>query len=320
MPGTGDRYPDSFDELADISELKRGKHNVRNATPSEHLENSIQMEGMKRPLTVRDAADDEKLHITDGWQRYQAAVSLGWGKVPVNIHADTLSALRSADAVSISDEWTKYNTAQHCQSLRGELENRGVPQEKLARRVSEETSRSLRSVRRYLNAMELPDVLHPLLKESSNVSEREWTQLQNYTSDTNLRQYSFSWDVAAKAGNHIDKFDDEVKLIKAVVAAAEYNATDGSAFLQELIEDPTMTIKMARHSVCEGVTPTEKRRYRVPSLEVRMPPEQKKMVIDHLAEQKMFIRDKVRELFKEWAEDLEDKNTSLTDYEPAQDD
>jgi ParB/RepB/Spo0J family partition protein len=314
MSESSDRYPDSFDALVDVSELKRGEHNVRNATPAEHLKSSIEMEGIKKPLLVRDAGDEEKLHITDGWQRYQAAVALGWQQMPVNIYTDTLDALRAADALSITDDWTRFHMARHCQSLMSELQTDGLPYEKAIEKVADETSRSAPTVRRYMNAFRLPDVLHPLLKNKSNVSELEWTHLQNHK--PTIRQYSgLSWQVAAKAGSNIDKFDDEVKLINAVLDTVEYDAEDAKIYLQEFIDDPGITIEMARHSVFDGVTPTEKRRYRVPRMEFAMEPERKEAMTDQLIQQKTQIGDKVENMLKEWAEELKDKNTTLDEYE-----
>jgi|AKVG01.1.fsa_nt_gi ParB/RepB/Spo0J family partition protein len=311
MSGTSDRYPDSFDALVDVSELKRGKHNVRNATPAEHLKSSIEMEGIKKPLLVRDAGEDEKLHITDGWQRYQAAVALGWQQMPVNIYTDTLDALRAADALSITDDWTRFHMARHCQSLMSELQTDGLSYEKAIEKVADETSRSAPTVRRYMNAFRLPDLLHPLLKNSSNVTEMEWTHLQNHKPD--VRRYSgLSWQVAAKAGSNIGKFDDEVKLINAVLETLEYDADEAKTFLQEFVDDPGITIDMARHSVFDGPTPTEKKKYRVPRIEVTMNPETKELMIDHLTQQKTFIGDKVESLLKDWAEELEDKNRTRT--------
>jgi ParB/RepB/Spo0J family partition protein len=317
MSETSDRYPDSFDALVDVSKLKRGEHNVRNATPAEHLKSSIEMEGIKKPLLVRDAADDEKLHITDGWQRYQAAVSLGWQQIPVNIYTDTLEALRAADALSITDDWTRFHMARHCQSLMSELQTDGLSYEKAIEKVADETSRSEPTVRRYINAFRLPDVLHPLLKKQSNVTEMEWTHLQNHKPD--VRRYSgLSWQVAAKAGSNVDKFDDEVKLINAVLETLEYDAKEGKAFLQQFIDDPSISIDMARHCVFDGVTPTEKRTYRIPRTSMSMDPDRKELVSDHLTQQKTQIGDKVEKLVKDWAKELEEKNTTLDEYETRQ--
>src|SRR6056297_1613749 len=116
--------PDTYDELLPVGQLIHGEHNPRRVRPSETLKQSIAGFGINKPLIVRpDPNENDVYHITDGWQRYQAAVSCGWEHLPVRIYEDTLDALEATEMESIVREWSTYEWAQYCRSLAEEIGN-----------------------------------------------------------------------------------------------------------------------------------------------------------------------------------------------------
>jgi len=305
------RLPDSYDKLVSQEKLVHGKHNVRRASPSEQLKRSIEKDGIKGPLTVRPVSDAEQYHVTDGWQRYQAAVSLGWRELPVNIYRDTLTALEAAEAESIVREWTTYQAAQHVESLFDELTTDGMSREDAISIVAEKTARSKPTVRRYLNSLELPDDLLPLLKERQNITEAEWQALENYKEK--VRQYAgLSWKVAAVAGENADEMTTD-RLRRLLLCALDYNADAGKRLVKEAVRDPDASIELLQYRLFDGAG-TEHDWIRIPQARVKLEDEKKQAVMDYCHDQKVHLSDVVERQIREFAEDVEDDQTGLTKF------
>jgi len=306
------RLPDSYDKLVSTNRLRHGSHNVRRASPSEQLKRSIEKDGLTDALTVRDAEGGDAYHITDGWQRYQAAVELGWDELPVNVYADTLSALEAAEAQSIVREWTTYQAAQHVQSLYNELTADGINSDDAAELVAERTARSKPTVRRYLRALRLPDDLQPLLKNRQNITATEWQTLQNYRDD--IRQYDgLSWKVAEVAGQHRDDLTDD-RLRRVVLATLEYTADDGKRLIREAARDSEAPLEMLRYRLFDGAG-SEHNWIRIPQTGVRLEDEKKEAVMDYCHEQKVHLSDVVERQVRQFAERVESGQRDLEDFE-----
>lgn len=80
--------PGSYDKLVGIERLQHGEYNPRQVRPQEELIESIKRDGLQQPLVVRPATDGDRYHVTDGWQRYQAAIRVGWEQLPVKIYSN----------------------------------------------------------------------------------------------------------------------------------------------------------------------------------------------------------------------------------------
>lgn len=306
------RLPDSYDELVSTDRLRHGVHNVRRAAPSEQLKRSIEKDGLTDALTVRQVEDADAYHITDGWQRYQAAVELGWDELPVNVYADTLSALEAAEAQSIVREWTTYQAAQHVQSLYNELTADGIADDDAAELVAERTARSKPTVRRYLRALELPDDLQPLLKERQNITATEWQTLQNYRED--VKQYDgLSWKVAEVAGQHRDALTDD-RLRRIVLATLEYTADDGKRLIREAVRDPEAPLEMLRYRLFDGAG-SEHNWIRIPQTGVRLEDEKKEAVMNYCHDRKVHLSDIVERQVRQFAERVENGQRDLDDFD-----
>lgn len=299
------RLPDSYDDLAPVSRLRHGEHNVRRSTPSDNLVRSIERDGFENPLvTRRPEPDVAVLHVTDGWQRYQAARELGWRKLPVNIYTDTMEALQAAERNSIVDEWTTYQAARHVESLYNETTKK-VDDTALLENIADQTSRSTQTVKRYLKAFRLPSVLHPLLKNRSNITDADYQPLQNHRED--VRQYDgLSWQVAEVLGEYRGEVSDEL-LIRAALQTLDYNSSSAIKLVHEILSDATdtETVQMAEYKLFNGASVEYEDRMLIPRFTMRLDPEKREALMDHLQSRKVHLADAVEERVREFAEEVE---------------
>jgi len=130
--------PDEEYTLVHISELVHGKHNPRRETPKRTLKQSIEGSGINRPLIAWYDSDTEVYHITDGWQRYQAAIDAGWEVLPVRICDSCSEALEKAKLDSVGRrEWGPYEWARFCRSIADGMQTEGESKMDIARRVAD---------------------------------------------------------------------------------------------------------------------------------------------------------------------------------------
>lgn len=302
------RLPDTYDKLISVERLRHGEHNVRRSTPSQNLVRSIERDGFEKPLIVRRPEPDAPVfHVTDGWQRYQAARELGWREVPVREYADTMAALQAAERNSIVDEWTTYQAARHVQSLYQELSPDADDESELLAKIGDRTSRTARTVERYLKAFQLPETLHPLLKERENITDADYQPLENHRSD--VRQYGgLSWQVAKHLGEYRGEVSDDL-LIEVALASLDYDSSDAIKLLHEVLDDGTdvKTIQMAEYKLFSGVSIDQEKRMLIPRFTMTLPPEKREALMDHIQSRKIHLTDAVEEQIKEYADEAHDK-------------
>jgi ParB/RepB/Spo0J family partition protein len=188
--------PATYDALIPIERLIHGEHNPRRVQPKPMLEESIAQRGLNHPLIVRPAADSDRYHITDGWQRYQAATASGWEELPVEIYKSPVAALKATQADSIVTEWSTYDWARYCQSLAEEVAPDAPSTYAAAKQIVPPVSRSVQTVYQYLDVMSLPTEIHPLLTDGPDGNSQQWAALQNYNADVK-RYGDLWWEVAA---------------------------------------------------------------------------------------------------------------------------
>lgn len=299
------RLPDTYDELVPVERLRHGEHNVRRSTPSDNLVRSIERDGVEKPLiTRRPEPDAAVLHVTDGWQRYQAARELGWRTLPVNVYTDTMEALQAAERNSIVDEWTTYQAARHVQSLYQESAADADDSALLAK-IGDQTSRSTQTVKRYLKAFQLPSVLLPLLKNRGNITDADYQPLKNHRDD--VRQYDgLSWQVAEVLGEYRGDVSDDF-LIKVALETLDYNSSNAIELVHEVLNDETdtETIQMAEYKLFNGVSVDEEDRMLIPRFTMRLDPEKREALMDHIQTRKVHLTDAVEERVREFADDVE---------------
>jgi len=296
--------PDTYDELLPVGQLIHGEHNPRRVRPSETLKQSIAGFGINKPLIVRpDPDEDDVYHITDGWQRYQAAVSCGWEQLPVRIYEDTLDALEATEMESIVREWSTYEWAQYCRSLADEIETDTESKAERARQVAARTSREADTVRRYIDVLSLPDEVHVLLSDGPEGTEQQWSALKNFNAD--VRQYGdLQWQVADRLARNQSGLSEQ-RVIEIAATAVEFQtAEQGIEFVDLAVTNPEMRVDVLHRKVLFG---KDYEQYLViPRVSVKLSTAEKRAIMDHCREQRKplseIVSDSIITLAKELTE------------------
>ena len=305
--------PDTYDELLPVGQLIHGEHNPRRVRPSETLKQSIAGFGINKPLIVRpDPYEDDVFHITDGWQRYQAAVSCGWEQLPVRIYEDTLDALEATEMESIVREWSTYEWAQYCRSLADEIETDTESKAERARQVAARTSREADTVRRYIDVLSLPDEVHVLLSDGPEGTEQQWSALKNFNAD--VRQYGdLQWQVADRLARNQSGLSEQ-RVIEIAATAVEFQtAEQGIEFVDLAVTNPEMRVDVLHRKVLFG---KDYEQYLViPRVSVKLSTAEKRAIMDHCHEQRKPLSEIISENITSLADELTDSNGDQTDTE-----
>ena len=296
--------PESYDQLVDIDRLQHGRYNPRKVRPKEELIESIKRDGLAQPLIVRPAMNSDCYHITDGWQRYQAAVQQGFEQLPVDIYETELSALRAAETASIVREWSIYEWAKHCQAVATEVEASG--HRARAKKVAEHVTRDWRTVDRYLAVLSLPREIHPLLRGGPDGSAQDWDTLENYRQ--RIREFGpLSWEVAEPLARAYRQ--GKISSQRAIGLAAKAVAYD-SEVAAELISrgiespsDPLSTVEQLARQYSDG-----NQDLWVPRTTVSMSEHNRAAIMTYCAEEHTSVPTLVSELLEQFAEDVATKD------------
>ena len=299
--------PDSDYTLIEAEKLVYGRHNPRNEVPKRELKQSIEGSGMSDPLIVWYESENDEYHITDGWQRYQAATELGWEMLPAEICDTALEALDKTGGKSAGRrEWNKYDWAHYCKSLAEEIGTDEMSKTAVIQRVAEKADRDEQTVRRYLNVLELPDVLHPLLNIGPEADSKQWEYLQSVNQDA--RQYSgLTLDTADVLAEHQSSVTTE-RLIGIASYAVEFgNLDDTTEFIQKAIEDDDARLDMIQREIYAG---SDHDQYLiVPRVMVELPMHQRRELMDYCHQHKQQLSDIVADNIKSLANEITDDDT-----------
>lgn len=293
--------PDAYDKLLPAEKLVHGEHNPRRVRPSETLKQSIAGFGINRPLIVRPDSNEDVFHITDGWQRYQAATSCGWERLPVRIYDDTLDALTATEMESIVREWSTYEWAQYCHSLAKIVETDTNSKTELSREVATRTNRDPNTIRRYIDVLSLPEEVHILLADGPEGSDKQWDSLKNFNPD--VRQYSdLQWRVADRLARNQSGLSDN-RIIEIAAIAVEFETAEQAIeFVDMAVSNPDTRVDVIRRKVLLG---GDYNKYIViPRVPVELTSDKKQALLDHCREQRQPLSEIVREQFKSLAENV----------------
>ena len=297
--------PDEEYTLVHISKLVHGKHNPRRVRPKETLRQSVEGSGINHPLIVWLEPNDGVYHITDGWQRYQAAIDAGWELLPVKICDNILEALDQTKLESAGRrEWSRYDWAQFCQSMAEELNNEEDPKKNIdiIRRVAEAADLTVRTVKRYLNVLSLPQVIHPLLMIGPDGTAQQWAQLKNYNQD--VRQYK---GLRLKVANRLAELQSTVQSDERIIAIAAYavefsEPETAVEFIELAIENDGQRLDMVQRDVLIG---RDHNQYLiVPRVAIKLSAEERRSVMDHCHQQRRQLSDIVSEAIISLTDDL----------------
>jgi ParB/RepB/Spo0J family partition protein len=283
-PDNTDLLPAAYDRLVPIEQVTHGRHNPRDVQPSDALRQSVANQGLQHPLVVHQPDGTGLYHVTDGWQRYQAAADAGWDQLPVSVHDTVIEALQHSECESLGRAYSTYHWAQLCQSVATELDEEalrdGHSMHRVAQRVAArvDNARSTQTVKRYLRVLSLPEEIHPLLIDGPEGSQSDWQALRNHNPE--IRRYDgLPWVVA----HEIAKHQDELTVSRTLGIAAQAVCFDDQSRAKEFVrravessETPLETIRaqMRINGPSDG-------RLIVPRTVVSLSSEQKQALIEH---------------------------------------
>ena len=294
------QLPANYDALVPIDQLIHGEHNPRRVRPKSVLKESIAKQGLERPLIVRSAAESEKYHITDGWQRYQAATAAGWERLPVEIYESSAGALKATETASIVREWSTYDWAKYCQSLAEELAPDASSTYAAAKQIAPETTRSVQTVYRYLDVLSLPSEIHPLLTDGPEGDSQQWAALKNY--NPGVKQYGdLRWPVAAA----ITRGETAISPDRQIGIAATVVQFGDTALAKEFVEqarsEPDTGLEVIRKRVEFGSNHTQY--LELPRQAIPMEVEERKAIMDYCQQTRQTLSGIIEQSLRELAED-----------------
>jgi len=298
--------PDTYDELVPVDKLIHGEHNPRRVRPSETLKQSIAGFGINKPLIVRPDANKDVYHVTDGWQRYQAAVSCGWEQLPVRIYKDTLDALEATEMESIVREWSTYQWAQYCRSLADEIKTDTESKAERARQVAARTSREADTVRRYIDVLSLPEEVHVLLSDGPDGDEQQWSALKNYNAE--VRQFGdLQWLVADRLARNQSSISEQ-RVIEIAATAVEFQTVEqGIEFVDMAVTNPEMRVGVLQQKVLLG---KDYEQYLVvPRVSLKLSTAEKRAIMDYCHEHRKPLCEIVSESFTSLADEITENDT-----------
>lgn len=292
--------PAGYDRLVPVEQLVHGEHNPRRVRPTAELRASIGERGLRRPLIVRpDEEVDDRYHITDGWQRYQAATAQGWEELPVCIYESSLAALAATETESIVREWSTYDWARYCQSVAAELD--GGSRQALAEQVADRTVKSARTVRRYLDVLSLPDEIHVLLNDGPEGREQDWETLANHNGE--VRRYDgLAWVVAGHLARRQAGLARHRVVGIAAMAVTFTHSEDAIEFVEVAAERPDQPLDSVRREVL--FSQQHPRYIEVPRVVVRMERDKKEALMEYCCEERKSLTEIVAERVEELAAEV----------------
>jgi ParB/RepB/Spo0J family partition protein len=291
--------PDTYDTLLPVEMLVHGEHNPRREQPRPRLRRSIQRHGLDRALIVRPDPEQDIYHITDGWQRYQAATDRGWEALPVRIYDTPLAALEATEVASLGRSWSTYDWAQYYESLASEAE--AESRQRVIERVAKLTdgARSTVTIRKYLDALSLPAEIHPLLQANKAGSKQSWAALKNHNPE--IRQYNgLSWEVAARLARQQDSLPKQ-RVVGIGATAVEFERSVAEEFVAEAAARSETALATIRQEVLYGKQ--HESYLEVPRVAVRLGTDEKQAIMEHCHKTRQSLSEIVTERIEALAQD-----------------
>lgn len=168
-----DELPGSEDAVIHIDNLKYDPHNVREESPSATLIKDISDMGFMEPLTTwEDPKNEGEYFITDGWQRYQSAIEVGFNHLPIEICKDRDEATRKAESRSRGKAWGDVEDFnQDYVRIKIFMEDGGLSESEAIDERTNESNLSRNTVKKNYEIAQLPKKTKELLKDPEERSE-----------------------------------------------------------------------------------------------------------------------------------------------------
>lgn len=283
--------PDGYDRLVPAGQLARGPNNPRQEQPSDALQRSVASDGLIAPLIVWEDTDrqgDVVYQITDGWQRYQAAIKAGWEYLPIRVCDESLGAMNRTATRSEVDKFSTYHWARLCQNIASELG--GIQDGNVERETIEKTAqmvnRTPQTVRKYLAVLSLPEIIHVLLRDGPVGNESDWAALQNH--NAGIRRYNgLCWKTAHHLARQAEKLDHTRVLGVAATVVTFDDPAEAREYIALASEQPEVPLETLQKQVRFGHQ--ECGYVQVPQTAVQLDAEKKKALLGYCHEQRQSL-------------------------------
>lgn len=301
--GSESKHPRDYDELVPVNDLVHGEYNPRKVRPSAALKRSIANDGIAHPLIVRPDPDQDVYHITDGWQRYQAATEAGMEYLPVIIYESPLEALKATEKEDLGKSWTTYDWAQYYQSLADEVGGQSSSTHNIASKIVNITDkeRSKTTVQRYLDVLSLPNSIHPLLNEGPSGTPQQWAALQNYNPE--VKQYGgLRWQIAAKIARGPAEISKSRQIGIAALTVTFVDDSKAAEYIDQALANPDTDLNTIRKQVDLGKSYDQYLRLRS---DIPLGEEAKQSVIEHCRRNGLSLRELIEQMLRDVVDEVE---------------
>jgi hypothetical protein len=248
--------------------------------------------------------------ITDGWQRYQAAVDAGWEQLPVRVHETAIKALQHSERESLGKAYSTYHWARLCQSVALELDEVSLHGDSSMHKVAQQVAArvhnapSVQTIKRYLRVLSLPTEIHPLLIDGPEGTESDWQALRNY--NTEVRRYrGLPWVVAHHLAKHHEDIDDARTIGAAAWAVCFDDRERAKEFVQMAAESPDLGLELILKQM--HLAGPGDGRLIVPRVVVSLSPEQKQTLIEHTHQTRTPLPAIVEQQIKQFVGEITDE-------------
>jgi len=283
-----------------IELLDRDPLNPRNEIPTDNLIDSLKKVGFKHPIIVRPT-DNGGYYVTNGWERVQAAIKIGFSNVPCEIYPDELSAMKVGRAESIVRGWTKYISMIHINNYYRICREQKMSHKKAIERTVSDNDVTSSTVERYIRIWVLPDSVKSLLKQPKKRTPLEWITLLKY--NKNIRRYSTPLTVSM--ADHLVKYGKDIpewKLLDIATNILGKQVYEAKKIIREAcmnhnIKKPIRDIIDSTKTGHIGPVVLH-----LPS--VMISSNEKKLIMNYITERRMRLNDFIRDIIKDFISSL----------------
>jgi len=183
-----------------------------------------------------------------------------------------------------------------------EMDTDGKTPHQIACMIADRTARTPPTVRRYLNALWLPSVIHPLLYDGPDGTNREWQALKNHNSEVQ-RYKGLSWRVAGRLGRRAREHEISHDRIVSIAAnAVQYDRDEALEFIESATSEPTVPIQTVHRRIQQDGKYSEY--LQIPQVTVDLDEDKRQAIMSHCADQRQPLSSLVEEQIRSVATEL----------------
>lgn len=271
--------------------------NPRDEPPTDSLIDSLRKVGIKHPITVRPA-DNGGFYVTNGWERVQAALKVGFDSIPCEIYPDELSAMKAGRADSIVREWPKYTYMVHVNNYYTVCrEKYGMDHEGAVEKTVSDNDITHSTVERYIRVWSLPDSVKALLKPPEKRLPTEWIILSKY--NRNIRRHSSPLHVSV--ADYIVRYGSglpEERLLDIATNVIGKEVHEAKKIVREACREHNL-----KRSIGDVIDGAKTRHtgfvvFHLPGVILSI--EEKKYILEYITRRRIKLNDFLRNLLKEF--------------------